>query len=162
MKIIEAPGVYNSLPIVDAKIIFLAGSIEMGSAENWQQEVINALSKSKLGDERTIVLNPRRQNWDSSWEQSITNSNFREQVEWELSGIFNADLVIFYFDPNTQSPITLLELGHVNEKSEKVIVCCPDGYYRKGNVEVFCEYTGIKLTHTKDDLFKTLKSIEWI
>ena len=161
MKVIKSPNVYSSLPIHDKKIIFLAGSIEMGKAENWQEEIIEVLKESQLNIENTIDLNPRRKDWDFSWNQSIKNSNFREQVEWELTGIFDANLVIFYFDPNTQSPITLMELGYVVEKHEQVIVCCPNEYYRKGNVEIFCEYNNIHLTHTKEDLFKYLKTAEW-
>ena len=33
--------------------------------------------------------------------------------------------------------ITLLELG-LFARSGKLIVCCPDGFWRKGNVEVVC------------------------
>lgn len=162
MKVIEAPGVYRSLPIDDRKIIFLAGSIEMGKAENWQQEIIEALSISTLNEDRTIILNPRRKDWDSSWKQSISNTNFREQVEWELCGIEDANLVIFYFDPNTQSSITLMELGTiVNSNTTKAIVCCPNGYWRKGNVEVFCEWAGIDLYHTKEEFLEDLKTFEW-
>jgi hypothetical protein len=134
MKVIKSPNVYSSLPIHDKKIIFLAGSIEMGKAENWQEEIIEVLKESQLNIESTIVLNPRREDWDFSWNQSIKNSNFREQVEWELTGIFDANLVIFYFDANTQSPITLMELGYVTEKHEQVIVCCPNEYYRNRRI----------------------------
>jgi Nucleoside 2-deoxyribosyltransferase like len=161
MKIIEAPDVYRSLPIVKPKAIFLAGSIEMGSAEEWQQEVIDALSLSKMNKKRTIVLNPRRKDWNLKWEQSIKNTNFKEQVEWELCGIKDADLVIFYFDPKTQSPITLMELGTMSNSEKSCIVCCPDGYWRKGNVEVYCEWAGIQLHHTKEDLLEDLKTLKW-
>lgn len=162
MRVVEAPGVYRSLPIDNPKIIFLAGSIEMGKAEEWQQEVINTLSESHLNDNRTITLNPRRKDWDNSWEQTIKNTNFREQVEWELLGIEDANLIIFYFDPNTQSPITLMELGTiVNSNNKKAIVCCPDGYWKKGNVEILCEWAGISLHNTKDELLKDLKILQW-
>jgi hypothetical protein len=162
MTIIEAPGVYRSLPIDDSKVIFLAGSIEMGSAENWQKEVIDALKESPLNEYRTIILNPRRKDWDPIWEQSIQNTNFREQVEWELSGIEDAHLVLFYFDPNTKSPITLMELGTIlNSDNIKAIVCCSDDYWRKGNVEIFCEWAGITLYHTKDAFLKNIKHLQW-
>ncbi len=57
------------------KRIFLAGSIEMGKAIDWQSEVVNALADTDL-----TLLNPRRADWDSSWVQSIDNAQFREQV----------------------------------------------------------------------------------
>ena len=69
--------------------IFLAGSIEMGKAIDWQQEIVDLLK-----DEDVIILNPRRDNWDSSWIQSIDNPQFREQVEWELYGVENATMIL--------------------------------------------------------------------
>jgi len=84
--------------------VFLAGSIEMGKAENWQKRVAEALTDA-------TVLNPRRDDWDSSWKQSIKNQKFRKQVEWELGAQQDADLILMHFEPGTQSPITLLELG---------------------------------------------------
>ncbi len=162
MRVIEAPGVYRSLPIVKPKAIFLAGSIEMGSAENWQDEIIDVIKVSDLNTDNTIILNPRRKNWDSSWEQNIKNTNFREQVEWELCGLEDADIVIFYFDPTTQSPITLMELGTMfNRENTGILVCCPDGYWKKGNVEVFCEFNSIVLYHTKKQLLEHLENLSW-
>jgi hypothetical protein len=47
-----------------------------------------------------------------------------------------------YFAPGTQAPITLLELGLV-APSGKLIVSCPDGFWRKGNVEIVCARFGV-------------------
>lgn len=57
------------------KTVFLAGSIEMGKAEDWQQKIIEAVKDFKV-----VIFNPRRDNWDSGWIQSIDNPKFREQV----------------------------------------------------------------------------------
>lgn len=119
-------------------MVFLAGSIEMDKAENWQSELSNELVKIP----NLTILNPRRAEWDSSWEQKKDNPFFREQVDWELDGIESADTVIFYFDPNTKSPITMAELGMVSQMvvlEKKVIVCCPEGFYRKGNVDIIVD-----------------------
>lgn len=61
--------------------------IEMGVAQNWQSIV-----EMILTDIDVAVFNPRRDNWDSSWEQKITNPHFREQVEWELTSLHCADI----------------------------------------------------------------------
>lgn len=111
--------------------IFLAGSIEMGQAENWQTKV-----EKELDSDDVLILNPRRDDWDSSWEQKIENDNFREQVEWELDAQDQSDLILMYFDPTTKSPITLLELGLF--KDANLVVCCPEGFWRKGNVDIVC------------------------
>lgn len=113
-------------------VVFLAGSIEMGVAEPWQAQV-----EEMLQDLDITILNPRRAEWDSSWDQKMENEAFRGQVEWELNGQDRADVIAMYFDPNTKSPISLLELG-LYASSGKLIVCCEDGFWRKGNVDIVC------------------------
>lgn len=132
--------------------VFLAGSIEMGVAEKWQEKVIAALS-----DKPIRFLNPRREDWDSSWKQDIHNDNFVEQVIWELSSLELAQIVIMYFDPNTKSPISLLELG-LHAKEQKLVVLCPEGFWRKGNVDVVCEFYGINQVDTFDELIEFIRS----
>lgn len=128
--------------------VFLAGSIEMGAAEDWQTETIK-----KFIDENDdlIIFNPRRDDWDSSWEQSIDNPQFRGQVQWELDAMNKADTIVMYFSPGTYSPITLLELG-LYAASDKLIVCCPEGYWRKGNVDIVCAEYGIHQVESLGDL----------
>jgi hypothetical protein len=130
MKVVKAPNIINNSP---APFIFLAGSIEMNTAEDWQKDIEKFLEPYE-----GTLLNPRRDHWDSSWKQSVENKHFVEQVEWELYGLEVSDLIVLYFDPNTKSPITLLELG-LYAKSGKLMVCCPEGYWRRGNVEITCK-----------------------
>jgi len=98
---IKAP---NSDENIDHYIprIFLAGSIEMGVAENWQTRVARDMT-----DYEVVLLNPRRDDWDSSWKQSIDDPQFNQQVTWELDRIDDSEIVIFYFDPNTKSQLLL-------------------------------------------------------
>lgn len=132
--------------------VFLAGSIEMGVAEKWQEKVIAALS-----DKRIRFLNPRREDWDSSWKQDIDNDNFVEQVTWELTSLEMSHIIIMYFDPNTKSPISLLELG-LHAKEQKLVVLCPEGFWRKGNVDVVCEYYNINQVDTFDELIEFIRA----
>ena len=83
--------------------------------------------------------------------QSIGNPQFREQVEWELHAQDQATLIVMYFAPATKAPITLLELG-LAARSGKLVVGCPDGFWRKGNVEVVCAEYGIPLVADLDAL----------
>lgn len=120
--------------------VFLAGSIENGKAIEWQDFIITQLqSINKL-----TILNPRRSDWDSSWKQEIGNPQFYEQVSWELSAMENADVIAVYFAPDTKAPITLMELG-LFAQSGKALVCCPEGFWRKGNVDIVCERFGIPM-----------------
>jgi len=132
--------------------VFLAGSIEMGRAEDWQSKVSAALA-----DLDVLVLNPRRDVWDASWEQSVTNPAFREQVEWELTGLEQATVVAMYFAPDTRAPVTLLELGLI-ARSGRLLVCCPAGYWRRGNVEVVCGRYGVPLPPTLGELAAAVRA----
>lgn len=138
MKIIKPPEEIKTYSLSNA--VFLAGSIEMGKAINWQKEVEDYLS-----NEKEILLNPRRDDWDSSWTQSSNNINFKEQVEWELHGLENCGLIAMYFASETISPISLCELG-LFARTNKLIVCGSDRYKKLGNVEVVCDLYGIEFT----------------
>lgn len=143
----------SPLDSVDAtRAVFLAGSIEMGQAEDWQSYVSRSLQQHDI-----IVLNPRRDEWDSTWEQTIFSPQFREQVEWELMAQETAAMIVMYFAPTTKSPITLLELG-LFAQSGRVVVCCPDGFWRKGNVEIVCAKYNVPMVDTLDDLVCAIRS----
>lgn len=147
---VQAPHPYSHL---SGRKIFLAGSIEMGAAAEWQQQIVTALDGYDV-----IVLNPRRRDWDSSWQQTIDHPQFRQQVEWELQGLEDADLIVFYFDPATKAPVTLMELGlHAASHPQGLIVCCPAGFWRKGNVDIVCARYGITQAETLVDLIDQLR-----
>lgn len=138
--------------------VFLAGSIEQDKVSKWQDRVWQALKDiPSLG-----VLNPRRDNWDASWKQEIDDKNFNEQVTWELLGLENVDMVAMYFDPSTKSPITLCELGLLSNRftvfTPRTVVCCPKGFYRKGNVDIVCKRYGHKMVETLEDLIEEIKT----
>lgn len=123
--------------------VFLAGSIEMGRAEPWQTPLAQRLLAARPD---ALVLDPRREAWDASWAQRLDHPMFREQVEWEIAHLDSADLAVFYFQPGTQSPITLLELGRHTARpnaATSTLVCCPEGFWRQGNVEVVCALAGV-------------------
>lgn len=152
MKHIKSPELYyNSNDLIGD--IFLGGSIEMGAAEQWQERLVKHFE-----DTSVRFLNPRRDDWDSTWVQEASNPHFSEQVNWELDALEYSDLIVFYFDPNTKSPITLMELGLV-AGCGKVIVCCPDGFWRKGNVEIVCQRYDITLVNTFDDLVNEIGQV---
>jgi len=127
--------------------VFLAGSIEMGAAENWQQKLENILEDI---EQEITLFNPRRDDWDSSWVQKQTNPQFNHQVNWELNMLDKSDIIFMYFSPETKSPISLLELG-LYAHNGKMIVCCPDEFWRKGNVDIVCTRYNIPLFNNFDE-----------
>lgn len=149
LNVIKAPQ-----KLTDAGItVFLAGSIEMGKAVDWQTQIENKLKELLSGDTVVTLYNPRRDDWDSSWNQSIEDDNFREQVEWELNALEDADKIVVYIDPETKSPITLLELG-LYARNDNMCVCCPEGFYRKGNIDVVCNRYDVPMVDDIDGLVK--------
>ena len=136
----------------DSRTVFLAGSIDMGVAENWQARAATALA-----DKDVEVLDPRRDAWDSSWRQSIEHAEFRGQVEWELDGLERADTIAMWFAPESKAPITLLELG-LFARTGKVVVGCPAGFWRRGNVEVVCARWSVPLVATWDDFIAAVRA----
>jgi hypothetical protein len=118
--------------------LFLGGSIAGGDAPDWQAELIAAVS-----DLDVVVLNPRRADWNPAWRPEADEPEFRRQVEWELAALEAADVIVMYFAPGTQSPISLLELG-LHARSGKMIVLVPAGFWRKGNVDITAEFYGVR------------------
>ena len=132
--------------------VFLAGSIEMGAAEDWQSVIPNHFKSDDI-----TFFNPRRDDWDSSWEQKETNDEFNKQVNWELNKLNVSDIIFMYFSPETKSPISLLELG-LYAADDKMIVCCPDGFWRKGNVSIVCNRYNIPMFNSLEDAIGALKT----
>ncbi len=129
--------------------VFLAGSIEMGKAEDWQKRIENNYINTNV-----TLYNPRRDDWHASWTQEQSNPQFNQQVNWELNSLERADIIFMYFSPETKSPISLLELGLF--VGDNMIVCCPEGFWRKGNVDIVCTRYGIPLFENLDDAIGAL------
>jgi hypothetical protein len=140
-----------ALPGIEGPSIFLAGSIEMGVAIDWQNDLTSALSHLPV-----TIFNPRRDDWDKTWKQDISNPPFKEHVLWELNHLKKADVIALFFQPDTMSPISLMELG-LHAKDGKLVVCCPEGFWRRGNVQVVCEAFGIPLVDTREELKEQVK-----
>lgn len=133
--------------------VFLAGSIEMGRASDWQQEAIALFKKYTPEDAPAdlTLFNPRRPDWDSTIKQEFTDPSFYQQVMWELNALSEASVILFYFEPGTISPISLFELGAFHHKA---VVVCPEGYTRKGNVDINCDFFGVTQKNSLEEAVK--------
>lgn len=126
--------------------VFLGGSIDMGGAPDWQAAMTAALS-----DMDVVILNPRRPDWNPAWRPDADEPEFRRQVEWELNALEASDVIVMYFAPGTQSPVSLLEMG-LHARGGKLIVLAPDGFWRKGNVDITAAAYGVRQVKTMDEL----------
>ncbi|MCJ2181450.1 nucleoside 2-deoxyribosyltransferase domain-containing protein [Novosphingobium sp. 1949] len=129
----------EALPATHERVrVFLGGTIDMGSAPDWQKQMIAALD-----NENVVILNPRRADWNPAWRPEADEPNFRQQVEWELAALDSADVIVLYLSPGSKSPVSLLEMG-LHARSGKLIVLCPQGYWRKGNVDITAAKYGVE------------------
>jgi hypothetical protein len=92
-------------PQISQPSIILYGTIEP-SPSNWATSLATTLSDLPID-----ILNPRRDDWDSTWREDIHFAPFKEQTDWEMDHAALADIIVFYFKPGTLTPVTLLELG---------------------------------------------------
>ncbi|MEM6299009.1 MAG: nucleoside 2-deoxyribosyltransferase domain-containing protein [Bacteroidota bacterium] len=137
----------QEIPTLSSNLrIFLAGSIDNGKAENWQAKFVEAFA-----DKPITFLNPRREDWNPELEPTLDNPDFEEQVRWEMQGLEVADFIVMYFAPDSKAPISLLELG-LFASSGRMLVCCPEGYWRKGNVDFVCRKFSIPTFSNLDEL----------
>ena len=118
--------------------IFLAGSINNGLSVDWQSEFITNLDsqfENHIDDEELVIFNPRLK---------YVPRDLESQIRWEQEKLRISDLVVFNFEPEYMSPISLLELGQCLERFSnhdkiKVVVNCSKHYPRYWNVRNTCK-----------------------
>jgi hypothetical protein len=139
-------------PQVQKPSVILYGNIEKGEL-NWRDKLASSLS-----DLPVAVLNPHCDDWDETWIEDISFPEFKEQVEWEMDYAQVADVIAFRFGPETEAPISLLELG-MYAGTGKVVVCCHPEYKKKGNVQMVCLRYSIPLFSELDGLKEQVREI---
>lgn len=132
-QVILAPSLQN---FQYPRAVFLAGTT---TAPEWRDGLIASLSQQPI-----TIINPLRRDWDSTWREDEAFGPFREQVQWELDMQEKSSLVVVYFGPGTDAPISLLELGLCARLSKALVVCHP-GYRKRGNVQIICRRFDIRL-----------------
>lgn len=134
-------------------ILFAGGTIDQGNSIDWQDELAK-----KLAPYPGLYLNPRRDQWDSTWKQDPTpGTNFHKQVRWETDAQDVADILVYNFLPDSKSPVTMLELGRYGSFGDKdIFVVCPKEFWRYGNVKMFCDDGNIPVYENLDNMVSEL------
>ncbi|KAK3303699.1 uncharacterized protein B0T15DRAFT_540999 [Chaetomium strumarium] len=141
-QVIHAP----SRPVITGRrSVFLAGTTSRTAGSDWRETLADAMSHLPV-----TIFNPLRPDWDSSWREDPTFTPFREQVIWELDMQEQADLIVVYFGPATDAPVSLLELG-LCARAGKAIVSCHPKYRKRGNVQIVCQRFGIQFLDDEKD-----------
>jgi hypothetical protein len=147
-QIINAP---SQDAITGIKSVFLAGTTTAVGNVDWREKLSTSLSEYPI-----TIFNPNRPDWDSTWREDINFDPYREQVQWELEKQMKADLVVVYFHPATLAPISLLEFGLSAQSPGKVIAIAPEGYAKRGNVQIVCQKFGIEFLDNIDNLYEVI------
>ena len=147
-QIIRAP---SEEAINGVKSVFLAGTTTSVDKIDWREKLSASLSEHPI-----TIFNPNRPDWDSTWREDITFAPYREQVLWELDKQARADLVVVYFHPATAAPISLLEFGLSARIPGKVVAIAPEGYSKRGNVQIVCQKFGIEFLDNIDKLHEII------
>ncbi|TVY46848.1 hypothetical protein LOCC1_G003713 [Lachnellula occidentalis] len=147
-QIIHAP---SEEPVTGIKSVFLAGTTTSIDNVDWRGKLSALLSEHPI-----TIFNPDRPDWDSTWREEITFAPYREQVMWELDKQEKADLVVVYFHPATVAPISLLEFGLSAQIPNKVVAVAPEGYSKRGNVQIVCQRFGIEFLDNIDNLHESI------
>ena len=119
MNYIEAPHEFGG----NGSAVFLAGGIS--DCENWQSKVVRGLQ-----DIAATVLNPRRASFPAD-----DRSAHQKQIEWEHHHLRRANLVAFWFPPQTLCPIALFELGVCCASGKPMVVGADPRYGRRFDLE---------------------------
>ncbi len=151
MRVIRA---IDEVEVAGEFSVFLAGSVQnTEGTEKWRDFVSTKLSKEQV----TLI--------DPVWSCKGTKLDYNDtkdadrittQVSWELEALEQVDMIVMYLDAASKSPISLLELG-LYAQSGKLVVCCSDGFWRKGNVDVVCKRYGVPQVNNLEELVNKVK-----
>lgn len=102
----------------ESPALFLAGGIS--HTPDWQAVVAEGLAGLS-----GAVVNPRRDVYPD------TEADARQQIAWEHRHLERADLVSFWFPPQTLCPIALFELGACCSSGVPILVGADPQYARR-------------------------------
>lgn len=127
--------------------IFLAGTIDNGASRDWQSELISEIQLDTKTYQHSpfVIANPRRPDWNTDWTND-TDELIR-QIKWELNGLNSSTDIFMWLEPNSKSPISLLEMGMFSRHGN-LLVGCPTQFYRYQNVRQTVEWNN-RRSHIK-------------
>jgi Nucleoside 2-deoxyribosyltransferase like len=120
MRAVQCPA--EAEPRDGERSLFLAGGIS--NCPDWQSELLELLS-----DTDWLLINPRREDFDSS-NPAMTEA----QIAWEHRHLRLATAIAFWFPPQTLCPITLYELGAWSMTQKPLFIGVDPQYKRRLDV----------------------------
>lgn len=118
--------------------VYLSGAM---TGEDWQSKFTNELDSLRVD-----VFSPR---YPSSHTVTPPDGLF----EWEIDHMSIANVIAFNFIPDEDCSSALIALG-MYAKTDRIIVCCPDGFFKKGDIDALCNREDIPQVDSLDLLIK--------
>ncbi len=138
----------------ESRIFLLAGASETDGGSRWQELV--AARISKMG--HIALCTPPREN--GTGMAPFENPHFFQSRSWELDALDLAEFVVFHLDSLSRSPEGLLELGYAAAKyPQKVCVICPEGFWCKGLVDLFCYREDLMKYKSVDEMLDAINQM---
>lgn len=125
--------------------IFLGGTIESGTSDDWQKKLSERLKEIWPPDMDINVFNPRR----TIWDQNSSVIDRINQIKWEHYHLDRSEIIVMNILEDSKSPISLMEIGMYAD-SGNLLVFCPKSFYRYENVLCVCQKYDIPLYDTND------------
>lgn len=128
--------------------IFMAGGIT--GCPNWQNEVA---TDPRYAGTRVFIINPRRDDFDTSQASSST-----DQIAWEYKHLQLSDEVFVWFPKEGACVITLFELGWLVGCGKIIRVGVEPGYARELDVyeQLKWRKPRMKICRSLDELYSPL------
>lgn len=120
MEYIECPNTYYG----DLKKVFIAGGIT--GCSDWQSHLVKLLSHHNIA-----ILNPRRADFPIHDPDAAV-----AQITWEYTQMIAADVISFWFCPETLNPIVLYELGLWMKNGKPIVIGSDRKYQRLSDVVI--------------------------
>ena len=160
----------EQLPVMntDAVKIYLAGTMDFGSdANDWQTRFSNGLAaltdpiKGILMFKNTnfIVINPHVPP-QNNLAPNLENPEFCTTMQWRMSMMDQADVILVNIMNKSVSPVPILEFG-TNLRSGKLIVRCGELHQCYPQIRLYCERYSVPLlngTANVKDILLTMGS----
>jgi len=88
---------------------------------------------------------------------TFTKEDKAEQIARELYFIEQCDIIIFYLSSAESSKSARLQIGDAVGHDKQVIVCLDEGVEGASYIEHYCEYRGVILVNTIEELVTTVE-----
>ncbi|KAF2270342.1 hypothetical protein CC78DRAFT_451341, partial [Lojkania enalia] len=91
-----------------------------------------------LSDLSITIFDQRSSDWHQTQRLGNSHTSSKKYLSWKLACLEEADVIALYLQPVLISSSDMLEL-RIYSSSGKLVVCCPEGLWRRGDVEIVCQ-----------------------